>query len=56
MSLYDVILATLRNRYLDLPRAQVESLAVELTSAALAHLHRTGALSVPPEDLNHFPD
>jgi hypothetical protein len=52
VSLYDVILATLRNRYLDLPRAKVESLATEITSAALKHLHETGALSVPPSDLD----
>lgn len=49
--LHEVVLRVLRNRFLQLPRAVEDSLAVEITSAVLEHLHTTGALSVPPEDL-----
>jgi hypothetical protein len=47
----DVVLAALRNRYVVLPREGTEQLADEITAKVLEHLHDTGALSVPPADL-----
>jgi hypothetical protein len=52
VSTRDVVLAALRNRYVVLPREGTERLADEITRAVLEHLHETGALSVPPEDLS----
>jgi hypothetical protein len=51
----DVVLASLRNRGVVLPREGTERLAGEITAKVLEHLHRTGALSVPPADLQSVP-
>jgi len=47
----DIVMDELRNRYLSLPRAVEWSLAGDITHRVLEHLHETGALSCPPEDL-----
>ena len=53
MTVRDVVLAALKNRYVTLPMGGREALADEITEAVLKHLHETGALSVPPEDIAH---
>lgn len=52
MTLQEVVLAELRNRYVVLPRGGTEKLAGEITRKVLEHLHETGCLSCPPEDLD----
>jgi hypothetical protein len=51
MTLQEVVLAVLRDRYLQVPRNTMEALSRDIVAASLTHLHETGALSVPPEDL-----
>jgi hypothetical protein len=50
----DVVLASLRSRGVVLPREGTERLAREITTKVLEHLHRTGALSCPPADLQEL--
>jgi hypothetical protein len=52
----DVVLAAILNRYVDLPRKTMDALAQEIVTAVLKHLHETGALSVPPEDIARHAD
>lgn len=54
MTTQDVVLASLRSRGVVLPREGTERLAVEITTKVLEHLHRTGALSCPPADLQEL--
>jgi hypothetical protein len=52
MTTAEIVLAELRNRYVVLPRGGTEKLADAITRKVLEHLHETGALSCPPEDLD----
>jgi hypothetical protein len=52
----DVVLAALLNRYVTLPREEMDALTREIVTAVLKHLHDTGALSVPPEDIARHAD
>jgi hypothetical protein len=53
MTTAEVVLAELRNWYVVRPgRDGTEKLADAITRKVLEHLHETGALSCPPEDLD----
>lgn len=53
MTVREIVLDALHNAYVVLPRAGTARLADDITRKVLAHLHETGALSVPPEDIAH---
>jgi len=50
-TLHAIVLGIVLNFYVRLPRKDTEQLVRDIVAATLKHLHETGAMSVPPEDL-----
>jgi hypothetical protein len=56
MTLHEIVRVALVNRFVNESDAEMDGLAHEIVTAVLKHLHDTGALSVPPEDIARHAD